>query len=230
MQALRRFSDHWSLSVLELVAAIKTYTAVDKHEALDNALQRYAWRTVTKRQLQDELRAIAGPADLRQALRSMVPQIDLLQNTKALLTAAISGSALEVERLIMESPAAGSGALTAACESNEVLCTQMLLLHGASLRMLNSQWPKVESCALDVARSLARNGHAPPDSAAALVILEGEGWTVANRQHMSGATRDRAEELAWAGSKTVLPSDAWNTLVIPRVLRAESGFVRFAYR
>ena len=42
--------------------------------------------------------------------------------------------------------------------------------------------------------------------------------------------RERAEAVAWIGRKAPLPTGPWDTILIPRLLRAEFGYVRFAFR
>ena len=157
--------------------------------------------------------------DVRQ-----IPQ----QAARQLYDAGRRGDALDAQQRIKANPVAGAGALAAACRDNALLCAQTLLQQGADIHLKVAAAGGARS-ALDVATGA---GNAPPSSAAALVILEGHGWTMVKRQHMTAAVRDRAEALAWIGSKSTLPNDAWNALIIPRVLcaAAESGFVRFAYR
>ena len=65
-----------SLSVLNLFATVKNYVPPDTHPALDDILERYRSRQLGKQQMQLELRRVAGRNVLRQALLSMVPDID----------------------------------------------------------------------------------------------------------------------------------------------------------
>jgi hypothetical protein len=59
-----------------------------------------------------------------------------------------------------------------------------------------------------------------------LVLLDVRGWSCENRHLMSAAARERVEALAWVGRKSPLPLDPWNTIVLPRLLRAEFGVLR----
>ena len=76
----------------------------------------------------------------------------------------------------------------------------------------------------------AAEGGVGAGSAAALVILEVEGWEAENRELMTAEARARAEALfgmlGWlmprfAKGEEVSLKDQWRTRVVPRVLRRE---------
>ena len=89
---------------------------------------------------------------------------------------------------------------------------------------------------LERAAALQRVGAAAAGSAAALVILEACGWSLSreNKQLLPAEARDRAVAVGCIGVMTsalLHGLDAvWNAHVVPRLLHAEFGHVRFAYR
>lgn len=88
---------------------------------------------------------------------------------------------------------------------------------------------------LQRAEGLLAEGRYKPDSPhgspPALVVLHVHGWTPERRRLMPSEARARAMALARLGVKSILPSEPWNLIVIPRMLRAEFGAgVRFSYR
>lgn len=95
---------------------------------------------------------------------------------------------------------------------------------------------------LERARALEGGGNAPPGSAAALVLLEARGWALSreNKRLVPAEARARAIAVGCMGRMTFVGecSDAldgrldavWNAYVVSRLLHAEYGHVRFAYR
>ena len=79
--------DKVSLNVSELIATVKQHALQDTHEKLDDLLARYCAQQLTKGALQVQVRDIAGRDALREALKSMVPNIEHRAKVREVLVA-----------------------------------------------------------------------------------------------------------------------------------------------
>ena len=235
------------LAVSDLISTLQA-VAPDKHEELDELRDGYNGREISKEQIKIELLKLVGMPAIRQALLIWMPDIDQQAQIRKiemqLFRSSMDGDAAEVQRLVRESSVASASALRRACikyfggylsdsialDSERI--TRMLLQNGADASLpVSFPSERHARSAQASARQLVNDGAAPPGSAPAIVVLESEGWTTANRHLMPAAACERAVALARVGVKSFLPNDAWNTIIIPRALHNEFGYcVRFPYR
>ena len=242
------------LAVPDLISTLQA-VAPDKHEELDELRDGYNGREISKEQIKIELTKLVGRPAMRQALLILMPDLDRQAQIRKiemqLFRSSMDGDAAEVQRLVRESSVASASALRRACikdfggdlsysialDSERI--TRMLLQNGADASLPVSLFFGASIASTHArsaqasARQLVNDGAAPPGSAPAIVVLESEGWTTANRHLMPAAACERAVALARVGVKSFLPNDAWNTIIIPRALHNEFGYCvrfRFPYR
>jgi len=227
-----------AVNVPIFISAVKQFvpeSEMQRHLELEEMIDAYNSRSIGKQELQVRLRRVAGRQALKKALLTLFPQVNELHQAQEILLATRRPVDMtKLQQLIFASkPSAAAFALSEACERNNEPAVRMLLQCGADALLPVTRYGSLGQLAtLDVAKEMTDGGlaHAATGSAAALVILEGDGWVPANRELMPAAARQRAVALAWIGCKAILPSEPWNQLLIPRVLRAEFGCVRFMYR